>query len=376
MSNSARPVHPVHPARPVQAASPVHSWDEFTTLREVVVGTAVGARLPGQSDPSSWLSCFPKTRAADLGSIPVGAYSQQVVEETEEDLDALVATLRGLGVTVHQPEVVDHAAEFAAPHWKADGGFHSYCPRDLTLVVGETVIEVASPMRARYFEVFGLRGLFQEYLRGGARWLAAPRPQLNDELFEFDADGLPLLGEAEPVFDAANVLRLGRDVFYQVSRSGNELGLRWLESTLGLLGDLRLHPLRDIYGYTHIDSTIALLRPGLVLLNPERISPETVPEPLRGWDILWCPPAEPSADSTEPEPEHSLSESWISMNLLMVSPDTAIVESDQWSLIKQLEHAGITVLPHRLRHSRVLGGGFHCVTLDIRRDGGLEDYLS
>ncbi|MGW6915330.1 inosamine-phosphate amidinotransferase 1 [Kitasatospora sp. NPDC054939] len=351
---------------------PVHSWDEFTTLREVVVGTAVGARLPAQTDRSAWLSCYPKTSEAELAAIPAGAYPRRVVEETEEDLDALVTTLRDLGVVVHQPEVIDHAAEFSAPGWTAEGGFHAYCPRDLTLVVGETVIEVASPMRARYFEVFGLRGLFQRYLDEGARWLAAPRPMLADDLFELDEDGLPLLGESEPVFDAANVLRLGRDVFYQVSRSGNERGLRWLESTLGLLGDLRLHPLRDIYGYTHIDSTIALLRPGLVLLNPERIGPDSVPEPLRTWDILWCPPAEPGPDS----PAHALSESWISMNLLMVDPGLAIVESGQQSLIKQLEHAGITVLPHRLRHSRILGGGFHCVTLDIRRDGGAEDYLA
>lgn len=157
-------------------ARPVHSWDEFSTLREVVVGRAVGARLPEQNEPSSWLSCFPRTSAADLASIPVGPYSPQVVEETEEDLDALVATLRGLGVTVHQPEVIDHAAEFSSPLWKAGGGFHSYCPRDLTLVVGETVIEVASPMRQRYFEVFGLRGLFHDYLRRGARWISAPGP--------------------------------------------------------------------------------------------------------------------------------------------------------------------------------------------------------
>ncbi|WP_441246925.1 inosamine-phosphate amidinotransferase 1 [Kitasatospora sp. McL0602] len=351
---------------------PVHSWDEFSTLREVVVGSAAGARLPALSDPSAWLSCFPKSRAAELAAIRTGPYPQQVVEETDEDLDALATTLRSLGVTVHRPEPVDHAAGFAAPQWRADGGFHSYCPRDLTLVVGETVIEVASPMRARYFEVFGLRALFNDYLRAGSRWLCAPRPQLRDELFESDAEGLPLLGESEPVFDAANVLRLGRDVFYQVSRSGNELGLRWLESTLGLLGDLRLHPLRGIYGYTHIDSTIALLRPGLVLLNPERIRPETVPDQLRGWDVLWCPPAETRAA----EPEPMLSESWIGMNLLMVDPATAIVEQGQRGLIKLLEHAGITVLPHRLRHSRVLGGGFHCVTLDTRRDGGPEDYLS
>ncbi|AUG80588.1 scyllo-inosamine-4-phosphate amidinotransferase [Kitasatospora sp. MMS16-BH015] len=356
------------------SARPVHSWDEFSTLREVVVGSALGARLPAQTDPSAWLSCYPSTPAGELAAIPVGPYEARVVEETEEDLAVLAETLTELGVTVRRPEPIDHAAEFATPLWRAEGGFHSYCPRDLSLVVGETVIEVASPMRARYFEVFGLRPLFQEYLAGGARWLCAPRPRLADELFEYDAEGLPLLGESEPVFDAANVLRLGRDVFYQVSRSGNELGLRWLESTLGLLGDLRLHPLRGIYGYTHIDSTIALLRPGLVLLNPERISPDRVPAALRGWDVLWCPPAEVPVGPAD-APVHALSESWISMNLLMVSPELAIVESGQPALVKMLEHAGITVMPHRLRHSRVLGGGFHCVTLDIRRDGGLEDYL-
>jgi glycine amidinotransferase len=64
------------------------------------------------------------------------------------------------------------------------------------------------------------------------------------------------------------------------------------------------------------------------------------------------------------------------MNLLMVSPELAIVDADQPELIAALEAYGITVLPLQLRHSRVLGGGFHCVTLDIVRDGGLEDYAS
>lgn len=35
-----------------------------------------------------------------------------------------------------------------------------------------------------------------------------------------------MLGETEPVFDAANVLRAGRDLYYLVSGSGNELGAR------------------------------------------------------------------------------------------------------------------------------------------------------
>jgi len=347
----------------------VHSWDEFTALREVVVGDASNAHLPA-ADVSVWLTCYPDLSRSDLAAVHSGTFPRQVIDESNEDLDVLIASLRGLGVTTHRMPGVDHAARIASPDWASEG-FYSYCPRDLTLVLGPAIIEAPSAMRGRYFELLGLRPLFRRYLTEGALWLAAPRPRLDDSLYEWDDDGRPLLGETEPVFDAANILRLGRDLFYQVSRSGNEMGLRWLQSTLRLLGDFRIHPLRGVYGNTHIDSTISLLRPGLALLNPARIVPDAVPAPLRGWDIIWCPPPEPRPTFLP----HPLSEEWISMNLLMVNPGLAIVDADHPELIGLLERNGVDVLPHRLRHSRVLGGGFHCVTLDIVRDGGFEDYL-
>jgi len=349
----------------------VHSWDEFTPLREIIVGDASYARIPRMTDPSAWLACYPRLTLAELHAVQVGQVPRQVIEESNEDLAALDETLRGLGVTTHRPPAVDHTREFRSPHWSAEG-YISYCPRDVTLVVGPAIIETPSPMRSRYFELFNLRPLFQDYLRRGATWLAAPRPQLLDELYERDDEGRPLLGEAEPAFDAANVLRFGRDLIYQVSRSGNELGLEWLRSILRLVGDVRIHPVRGLYGYTHIDSTITLLRPGLVLLNPARVTPDTIPAPFRGWDVLWCP------ELREPPTAlaHTLSEPWISMNLLMVSPELAIVDEAQPELIRALEGRGIDVIPRPLRHARVLGGGFHCVTLDIVRTGGCEDYLS
>ncbi|OLF09946.1 scyllo-inosamine-4-phosphate amidinotransferase [Actinophytocola xanthii] len=350
----------------------VNSWDEFTTLREIVVGDASYTRIPEQADLSAWLTCYPKLSTRELADVAVGRVPQHIVDEANEDLGELASTLRGLGITVHQPPAPDHGVEFGTPDWRS-AGMSSFCPRDLTLVVGSTIIETPSATRARYFELFGLRPLLQECLRSGAHWLAAPRPRLADDLFPLDEDGLPQLGEAEPVFDAANVLRLGRDVLYQVSRSGNEAGRLWLESTLRLVDpDLRVHPLRDVYGYTHIDSTISLLRPGLVLLNPSRVRPETVPEPLKGWDVLWCPPLRPQPSVHG----HTLSEVWIGMNLLMVDPGHAVVDREQPELIAALDRHGIDVLPLRLRHSQVLGGGFHCVTLDITRDGGPEDYLT
>ncbi len=133
-----------------------------------------------------------------------------------------------------------------------------------------------------------------------------PKPQLADELFSLNGDGLPILGEAEPAFDAANVLRIGNDLIYQVSCSGNEAGLRWPKNTVGLFGDLRVHPLRGLYGGTHIDTTIVLLRPGLVMLNPERVPRDSVPELFKSCDCGRWPPVRTSGSYSRcPGPDHS-----------------------------------------------------------------------
>jgi glycine amidinotransferase/scyllo-inosamine-4-phosphate amidinotransferase 1 len=55
------------------------------------------------------------------------------------------------------------------------------------------------------------------------------------------------------------------------------------------------------------------------------------------------------------------------MNMLVVDPGTVIVDRHQDDLIKTLEIHQFTVIPLELRHSRTLGGGFHCVTLDLLR---------
>lgn len=63
------------------------------------------------------------------------------------------------------------------------------------------------------------------------------------------------------------------------------------------------------------------------------------------------------------------------MNLFSISPNLVVVDRDQTGLIKLLEKNGLDVLSLKLRHSRMMGGGFHCVTLDIRRKGTLERYF-
>ena len=65
----------------------------------------------------------------------------------------------------------------------------------------------------------------------------------------------------------------------------------------------------------------------------------------------------------------------IALNLLSVKEDLVIVEKAQLPLIKILEKHGIECVGLQLRSTRTLGGGFHCVTLDLNREGSLESYF-
>ncbi|NLU69502.1 inosamine-phosphate amidinotransferase 1 [Streptomyces sp. HNM0574] len=338
--------------------------NEWDPLEEVIVGIADGARVPSP-DPGLYAVDY----ADDLESaaeIPTGPYDPRVVEEANEDLEGFVELLRGEGVTVRRPEVTDHSRRFGTPEWSADGEYN-YCPRDVLLPIGETVIEAPMTLRSRYFEPFAYRDILREYFDSGAHWISAPKPRLPDATYNADRTAGPVLRNFEPVFDAANVLRLGRDILYQISCSGNEYGFRWLRRVLG--DGYRVHPVAGVYEGTHLDTTITPVRPGLVVLNPERIREDQLPPPLQGWDIIW---ASEIADTgyTGAFPRGSVA---MGMNFVMVSPQLAVVGDTQHALIRELERHGVTVAPLRMRHPRTLSGGFHCVSVDIRRRGTLQD---
>jgi N-dimethylarginine dimethylaminohydrolase len=345
----------------------VNVHNEWDPLQEVIVGIADGARVPS---PDRGLFAVDYSEYVDDASdVPTGSYGEQVIEEAREDLEAFAAALEAQGVVVRRPEPSDRARSFGTPDWTTDG-YHDYCPRDVLLTVGSTIIETPMVLRARYFETFAYRKLLLEYLESGANWISAPKPRLLDESYDIVPGIGPVLNDVEPVFDAANVLRVGRDILYLVSCSGNMLGCRWLQCALG--SEYRVHPIRGVYTGTHLDSTIALVRPGLVVLNPERIREDQIPEVLRDWDVIWCStPVDTGWDG--PYPRASI---WQGMNFMMINPELAVVNELQVPLIRELERHGVEVLPLRTRHARTLSGGFHCVSLDVRRAGSLEDYAS
>jgi N-dimethylarginine dimethylaminohydrolase len=158
--------------------------------------------------------------------------------------------------------------------------------------------------------------------------------------------------------DAANVCRLGDKMLYLESASGNRKAYDWL---CAQFPDVTIE-LCNFYAGVHIDSTIVPLREGLALLNGSRVGFDTVPKVFDGWHKIWV-----NDVVAQDFYQYPYASKWIAMNMLVVDPHTVICDADQPELIKTLKSYQFEVIPLRLRQSRTLGGGFHCVTLDLIR---------
>lgn len=377
----------------------INSHNEWDNLREVIVGRG------GKRACLEW----PRANLPDPALVEKAheiareAYPNWLVEEIEEDHEGLYRVLREFGAKVLRPANDDTDRFFTTGMWGAAGD--NVCnARDLHLVVGNTLIESPSQERHRFLEATSYYPIWYEYFRnGGFRWVTAPKPRLMDGyLMHYTDPAIPesetrpdggrliKLTEDEILFEAANTVRMGRDLLYLVSRSGNRLGAQWLQSVLG--DDYRVHTTSEIYRSSHIDSTVLCLRPGLVLLNAFRVNEQNCPEVLKKWERIYFTDVVPTpeeevdfhrkvrkkvyaklADLGFQSNLDSLSSDWIGMNFLSLDPRTIVIDERQVPLIRLLEKHGFDCIPISFRHSYITGG-IHCNTLDTVRDSRLESY--
>ena len=300
----------------------ISSWNEWDPLKKIVVGSATNANWP-VNDPV-FAREGEKTTWKET-PIPRGPVSQKIIDETNEDLDKLATMLMSLGVEVVRPDLFD---------FQEHDGMYNYCPRDRLLIFGSRVIDTAMMYPCRDMELQCYRDILKD-----AEVISMPRDQ-----------GL--------VLDAANVCRLGNKMLFLESASGNRAAYEWLRSQFP---DVEIE-LCNFYAGVHIDSTIVPLRKGLVMLNSSRVNMDTVPKVFDGWHKIWI-----NDVVAQDFYQYPYASKWIAMNMLVVDPHTVICNQNQPDLIKTLKSYKFEVIPMELRHSRTLGGGFHCVTLDLVR---------
>src|SRR5262249_8339509 len=323
------------------------------------------------------------------------AYPQWYLDEVAEDLEGLCGIFRQAGVSVIRPSWSEASSRFETPNWMA-AGFDIYNVRDLHVVFGDTLVVSAPASRFRLFEPYAFHDLFyRHFFDDGLRWVSAPLPRLRgkyrheigrpaseleaseEALHEGLSHGLNqkfhYLDEQEIIFDAANIIRTGRDILFLVSSTGNRKAAAWLAGVLG--ADYRVH-VTNAYRSSHLDSTILPLRRGTVLMNGARVNETTCPTIFEGWDKLYFTAVAPVPESeiafhrsvrvpahyrllelgVESQLNH-ISSPWAGLNVMSIGPGTVLVHDLQTDLMRALEARKFTVVPVSTRHCYTMLGG-------------------
>ncbi len=360
----------------------VSSWNDFDPLKHAIVGRAD-------------FTCIPPTEPATEAKIPEdsdmrgmwGPRPLETVERANYQLDTLAGLLESRGVRVDRPEPLQWNQAVMTPDFSTGSSFGCMPPRDVLLTVGKEILSAPMSFRCRFWEYLAYHSLMQKYFDEDPefRWEQAPRPRLSDAAYKagyFDEITIEerlertaeldfVTTEHEPLFDAADVLRMGKDLFCQHGLTTNRRGMQWLQ---------RHYPAHRVHAVNfpgdpypiHIDATFVPLRPGLVMNNPNRKLPEEQRKifEINGWEIVDA--AQPAHEAPPPLCYSSV---WLSMNVLILDHSTVIVEASEVNQIEQLDGLGFNVLPVEFRDAYPFGGGLHCATGDVLREGNCEDYF-
>jgi glycine amidinotransferase len=363
----------------------VNSWNEWDPLKRVIVGRADGGMVsaPEPAINRSW---------PDFG-YPAGTYGpypQEMIDKANEQLDNFAKLLESRSITVDRPTPLDFSKPVSTPDWIQGSMIGCMPPRDVLLTVGNEILEATMSLRARWYEYLTYRPMLEKYWAEDPnfKYEAAPKPRLTDRTYKKDfykvwdsssqeeknkvtAASDWILTEVEPCFDAADVVRCGKDLFVQKSMVTNESGIRWLRQHFP---GLRIHKVRYHESQPwHMDTTLVPLRPGLVMINPVRTPLEPGQAEIfkkNGWEVIVGPKS--VLPKKRPMTYCSI---WLNTNLLVLDPKTVCVEASEHPTQELLDSHGFNVIPVPFYEVSPFGGLLHCSTADVYREGSLEDYF-
>ena len=263
----------------------VNSWNEWDALKHIILGRADGC-------------CIPPSEPAVDGKVPedsdmrgqFGVRPKETIDRANELLENFANLLKKRGIRVDRPTPLNFDQPIATPDWKTKSMFGTMPARDIILTVGKEMLEATMSYRCRWFEYLNYRPLLKQYYDDdpGMRHESAPKPRLTDKSFRMDylsekigvqkrlewtAKKFFVTTEEEPLFDAADVMRFGKDLMVQHGFTTNLKGIDWLRRHFP---NHRVHALNfpgDPYPI-HIDATFTVLKPGLIINNPNRRLPK------------------------------------------------------------------------------------------------------
>lgn len=322
----------------------IYSVDSWSQLEEVWLGDVY---------PESWYEHLePEVRDV----------FQHITEITRQDLNHIEQLLISQGITVRRPvydsidNFVDHRGLLRKPE---------ICPRDSFLTLGRTLLTPES----------------------NPAW----KPVLDD----YRRQGQSVVNRTSHVINGANVVRIGRDVI--IDTDVFDIGPESIDPAV--FGDYRIHWEKN---GGHMDGCFAILRPGLILANHYF---DGYDRTLPGWQRIFLDEPTYWQHRNSPPPgaeyngkfyadgvafnqafnrhviEHAQNwvgnykETYFELNCLVLNEHNVVMLGYNYNLEQTLAQHGIRIhwVPFRCRG--FWDGGMHCITLDIRRQGTLQNYF-
>lgn len=202
------------------------------------------------------------------------------------------------------------------------------------------------------------------------------------------------LDEDGPLFETANVLRMGLDILIteNYERYGNSLGyiefVQWLKS---IEPEAKVYPVKGTTG--HLDGNLFIVRPGLVLVYDDSIE---LPGNMERWDkIVVDRSLEPRAQvlkglghtgKNNNNPvftklwfdwlNSNINETAFSLNALNLGNDTVAFPCYNKDIFDKLEKGyKIECINLDLQAISYWDQGLHCITSELDREGELEHII-
>ena len=382
----------------------VNSWDEMQPLEVVAVGSTYDS------------SFFDGVKNKKIGDV-----LKKIVDETNEDIEYFKQQMRSHNIEVlqaspkelgYKDSILDYADINGRIGYNTDVSDISkknLIPtsplqiRDDAVVMGEKLL-----ITDKTFEVAGYTKKFIE-------WFGQDQVDLSvyDGEFQFTRSEVNLKAEAKDHgLDEEYYLKNPNEAVNKLSGfCSPNLTRIGTSCIVDLWQTLELETFLDqkypIFKYKslaiggHLDSVFSILKPGLVIAGPWFKGNENL---FPGWEIIyfndanwshvrewfslrdknrgkwWVPGEEGNDQFTEfvesflPNWTGYCEETIFDLNCLVIDDRHVVVNSDNPELMKVLKKHNITPIVCPLRNRFFWDGGWHCLTLDIKRTGGQIDY--
>lgn len=333
----------------------ISSYSEFQLLKEVVVG---------QGYPADYFDCVNDTQVRET--------LQQIFTEIEEDFQFLIKVLEQHNVRVTRPGIISKAQFEMHPHV-----LPPITPRDRQTVFGNQLVRVA------------------------AHSTFDPLVEYYRQLYP-DQVVVPRGKDAHTMRDgnASCVYRMGRDVWFDESDWLRPEQSQWLIDNVMTDHGYRFH---RMHTNGHSDCVFAVLKPGVILTSFHDAGVRYA-EDFPGWQLhrvqnpsverftefknklhpglKWWVPGVDNLDRFKSYVDQYLNhwvgevhETVFDVNCLSIDTKHVIFACYNKEVFDYCRANGVEPILCELRHRFFFDGGVHCCTLDIEREGGMEDYF-